>query len=178
MNQHAEQSIDAYLDAETLPVPHALLVEGAWGSGKTYYLAEIYQKRRANRLAHERKASAPLLIVSLFGATSAEEAQLRIYRSANPAEAAIGNLVGEVAKSVGEFFNVKDAAKSVVGKMGSLAATRLNDYVLVLDDLERIEPDAFGEIMGLVNKFVAENGRRVILVTDETKLRQLQPGNF
>jgi hypothetical protein len=43
----------------------------------------------------------------------------------------------------------------------------------VFDDLERVEPEAFGEVMGLVNSLISEHGRRVILVADEKKIEKL-----
>lgn len=166
-NDHVSVAIDAYLDARVLPVPHAILITGAWGSGKTHFLKEIYEP---NRLRARKKLGlhhTPFLFVSLFGATSAAEVELRIYKTANPGEAIVGAVAGTVALGIAEFFRVKDAAKGAVDKLGKRAIKRLNDYIFVFDDLERVEPDAFLEIMALVNSFVADHDKRVILVADE-----------
>ncbi|MDO5895664.1 P-loop NTPase fold protein [Agrobacterium sp. Azo12] len=170
INDHAAKVLDAYLDAEQLSVPHAVLIEGRWGSGKTYFLQNVYEPARKERMRTERRHHTPFLFVSLFGANSASDVEMRIYKAACPGEAVAGAIAGTIALGIGEFFRVKDAAKGTVDKLGKKAIRRLSDYVFVFDDLERIEKQAFGEVMGLINSFIAEHGRRVILVTDEKKL--------
>lgn len=176
MNEHASKVLDNYLDTENMPVPHAILIEGKWGSGKTYFLQNVYEPARKKRLNNDRLHHVPFLFISLFGATSASDVELRIYKSACPAEAIAGSIAGTIALGIGEFFQVKETAKGALDKLGKKAIRRLNDFVFVFDDLERVENDAFGEIMGLINSLVAEHGRRVILVTDEEKLKALVGG--
>jgi hypothetical protein len=173
MNEHATQVLDAYLDANKLAVPHAVLIEGRWGSGKTHFLEKVYEPSRIQRMHSERRRHVPFLFVSLFGATSASDVEMRIYKTANPGEAIAGSLAGTFALGIGEFLRVKDTTKGVVDRLGKKAIKRLNEYVFVFDDLERVEKAAFGEVMGLVNALVAEHGRRVLLVTDEDKLKEL-----
>lgn len=173
MNEHATQVLDAYLDANKLAVPHAVLIEGRWGSGKTHFLEKVYEPSRIQRMHAERRRHVPFLFVSLFGATSASDVEMRIYKTANPGEAIAGSLAGTFALGIGEFFRVKDTTKGVVDRLGKKAIKRLNEYVFVFDDLERVEKAAFGEVMGLVNALIAEHGRRVLLVTDEDKLKEL-----
>lgn len=173
MNESAAKVLDSYLDTETLPVPHAILITGKWGSGKTYFLQNTYEPERQRRMNFERRHHVPFLFVSLFGARSASDVELRIYKAACPGEAVAGAIAGTVALGVGEFFRVKDTAKGVVDKFGKKAIKRLNDYVFVLDDLERVERDAFGEILGLVNSLVADHSKRVILVADEDRLKEI-----
>lgn len=175
MNEHAIEIIDAYLEAEGFAVAHALLITGRWGSGKTYFLDKIYTSHRRPRLVERRGVNVPFLFVSLFGATSASDVEMRMYKTANPAEAVAGSVTGALALGIGEFFRMKETTKGVVDKLGKKAIKRLNEYVFVFDDLERVEPAAFGEVMGLINSLVAEHGRKVLLVTDEDKLKSLIP---
>jgi|GEM_PF-3584004 len=170
INDHATKVLDAYLDTEQLSVPHAVLIEGHWGSGKTYFLQNVYEPARRERMRTERRYHTPFLFVSLFGASSASDVEMRIYKAACPGEAVAGAIAGTITLGIGEFFRVKDAAKGTVDKLGKKAIRRLSEYVFVFDDLERVEKHAFGEVMGLINSFIAEHGRRVILVTDEKKL--------
>jgi hypothetical protein len=174
MNENATAVLDAYLDARELSVPHAILLTGPWGSGKTYFLQKIYEPQREERHRLNRVRHAPFLFVSLFGAASAAEVEMRIYKAACPGEAVVGGLAGTISLGIGEFLRVKDTAKVVTGKITEKAIKRLGEFVFVLDDLERVEPDAFGEVIGLINSFVALHERRVILVTDEDKLFELQ----
>jgi hypothetical protein len=43
-----------------------------------------------------------------------------------------------------------------------ISGDRFTSFVFVFDDLERVEPNALGEVMGLVNSLISEHGRRVI----------------
>lgn len=178
MNEHATEALDAYLDAGKLPVPHAVLIEGRWGSGKTFFLKEVYEPDRIMRMNAERRHHTPFLFVSLFGATSAADVEMRIYKAACPAEAIAGAIAGTIALGIGEFFRVKDATKGAVDKFGKKAMKRLNDFVFVFDDVERVEKQAFGEVMGFINSLVAEHSRRVLLVADENKLKELVGGEI
>ncbi|TAY31730.1 hypothetical protein ELH93_03405 [Rhizobium leguminosarum] len=172
-NEHATSVIDAYLEADSLPVPHAILVGGPWGSGKTYFLEEIYEPRR-QKLAREKGFyRTPFLFVSLFGATSAAEVESRMHRAASPGEVAIGKVAGTAVTGVGEAFKVKGAVNTTLDWIAKKASRRHVDYILIFDDLERVEEGALGEIMGLVNSFITTHKRRVILVGDEAKLLQI-----
>ncbi|PYE96614.1 KAP-like P-loop domain-containing protein [Rhizobium sp. PP-F2F-G38] len=172
MNENATKVIDAYLDATTLAVPHAILVEGPWGSGKTHFLEKIYEPSRKKERSKQRLYHTPFLFVSLFGANSAADVEMRIYKAACPAEAVAGSIAGTLALGIGEFFRVKDTAKTAVEKIAKKATKRLQDFIFVFDDLERVEPNAFGEVMGLITSFVAQYERRVIVVADEQKLNE------
>lgn len=178
MNDHAIRVLDAYLCSTELAVPHAVLIEGSWGSGKTHFLQHVYEPRRKAEMLAKRQHHVPFLFVSLFGATSASDVELRIYKTACPGEAVAGSIAGTIALGIGEFFRVKEAAKGAVDKLGKKAIKRLNDYVFVFDDLERLEKEAFAEVMGLINSLVADHGRRVLLVADEEKLKKLVGGDF
>jgi len=172
-NEHATAVIDAYLEADSLPVPHAILVEGPWGSGKTYFLEEIYEPGRQNLAKKKGYYRTPFLFVSLFGATSAAEVEKRIHRAASPHEVAIGKAAGTVVTGVGEALRVKDAVKTALDWVAKKASRRHVDYILIFDDLERVEEGALGEIMGLVNSLITTHKRRVILVGDEAKLLEI-----
>ncbi len=172
-NELATAVIDAYLDADHLPVPHAVLVEGPWGSGKTYFLEEIYEPRRQKLAKENRFYRTPFLFVSLFGATSAAEVERRIHRAASPSEVAIGKAARTAVTGVGEVFRVKDAVIATLDWIAKKASRRHVDYIMIFDDLERVEEGAIGEIMGLVNSLITTHNRRVILVGDEAKLLEI-----
>jgi hypothetical protein len=178
MNEHATKVLDAYLDADSFSVPHAILIEGRWGSGKTHFLQNVYEPARVERMKAGRLHHVPFLFVSLFGATSANDVEMRIYKTACPGEAIAGAIAGTIALGIGEFLRLKDTTKGTLDKLGKKAIKRLNDFVFVFDDLERVEKQAFGEVMGLVNSLIADHGRRVVLVTDEDKLKELVDGEI
>ncbi len=75
---------------------------------------------------------------------------MRIYKAACPQEAVAGSIAGTIAMGIGEFFQVKDTTKVVLDKAAKKAIRRLNDFVFVLDDFERIDPSAINEILALI----------------------------
>ncbi|WP_428032801.1 P-loop NTPase fold protein [Ancylobacter sp.] len=173
MNEHATAVIDAYLEADAHPVPHAILVEGPWGSGKTYFLEKIYEPNRQEQAKAKRFHPMPFLFVSLFGAKSAADVEKRMHRAASPGEVAVGKFIGTIISGTLELFKIKDATKTSFDAIAKRAASRHVDYILVFDDLERVEEGAFGEIMGIVNSLITTDNRRVILVGDEKKLLEI-----
>ncbi|WP_245296686.1 hypothetical protein [Rhizobium bangladeshense] len=72
---------------------------------------------------------------------------MRIYKTASPGEAVAGGIAGTIAIGIGEIFRLKDATTTPLEKFGENAIERLRDYVFVVDDLERVERQAFGEVM-------------------------------
>lgn len=175
-NDLAASVIDTYLEVEKLPVPHAILVEGAWGVGKTYFLEEIYEPRRQKVALDKGVYRTPFLFVSLFGATSAADVEMRMHRAASPGEVIVGAVAGTAVTAVGEFFQIKDAVSRFLGWTRRMAGRRHHDYILVFDDLERAEVGSLSEIMGLVNSLITTHKRRVILVGDEVKLCAIHKG--
>ncbi|MFB8343288.1 P-loop NTPase fold protein [Brucella cytisi] len=172
-NEHATAVIDTYLETEHLPVPHAILLEGPWGCGKTYFLEEIYQPRRQALAKEKHFYKTPFLFVSLFGATSAADVEKRMHRAASPSEVAIGKAAGTAVKGVGEALRVKEFVTTTLDWIAKKASRRHVEYILVFDDLERVEEGSLGEIMGLVNSLITTHKRRVILVGDEAKLLKI-----
>jgi hypothetical protein len=172
-NENATAVIDAYLEADVHPVPHAILVEGPWGSGKTYFLEKIYEPNRQATAKASRLHSTPFLVVSLFGAKTAADVEKRMHRAASPVEVAVGKTVGITFSGILEFFKIKVTTKTTFDAIEKRAARRHFDYIFVFDDLERVERGALGEIMGLVNSLITVEERRVILVGDEAKLLEI-----
>lgn len=172
-NEHATAVIDAYLDADVHPVTHAILVEGPWGSGKTYFLEKIYEPDRQAKAKARGFYKTPFLFVSLFGVKTAADVEKRMHRAASPGEVAVGRTIGTIVSGGLEFLKIKDATKTTFDAIEKRAARRHVDYILVFDDLERVEAGALGEIMGLVNSLITMGQRRVILVGDEAKLLEI-----
>ncbi len=61
MNEHATKVLNAYLDADTLSVPH-VFIEGRWG-GKTYFLQNVYEPARIKRMNAAGRHHTPFLFV-------------------------------------------------------------------------------------------------------------------
>ena len=153
--------LKAYLDYyKSLERPgFAVLVTGAWGSGKTFQVDAALKSDEYHN-------------ISLFGLSTASE----IYGAV-------------LAKAFPEIANRKTLAKKLDGKnigafgvnlpMGSIAAAALdafaqervdNTKVIVFDDLERWAVDNFKVLLGAINYYVEHHGCHVVIIANDEKI--------
>jgi hypothetical protein len=162
--------VNRYLSSE---IPYALLIDGKWGSGKTWYLKNKF----------EDDFSRKIIFTSANGITSMDDLTQQIlyrklYLSSNlvsdPKAKLAYSLVKEVGKSIlNKYtgFNVDDFSTLNVN-LNDFASISDNE-VLIIDDIERMSGDLIEELLGFVSKnFTEENGFKVILVADEIKLTE------
>ena len=171
----------------------AIMLTGAWGSGKSYYIQNVLTKE-LNKCNHD------VAIVSLYGLKTIADLNKSIYLelrakktlkklaskkknketkknnklfnwlSKHGKEAASGTaLVGKtIIKGVAGFFNVPvEFSDKDLEKL--YTSINLNDKLIVLEDLERSGIDII-EIMGYVNNLVEQDGVKVLLVANENEI--------
>lgn len=151
---------------------YAILIDGDWGSGKTYFVKE--------ELIQELNKTA--IYVSLYGISKLEEVDKQIYNCIIK-EFAEGN---ETGKKISDFFEtktgktIKQVAKVVSDVVGvpkidinSFISIYedLNKYVLIFDDLERCKIEA-NEILGYINNFVEHKGCRCIIIANQKEMNK------
>ena len=183
--------LEPYLKAES--PEYAIMINGEWGSGKTYYIRnQILQD-----MANEEEEAQPLKILyaSANGVKSIEElmfqikweklsGHLKTMRHVGKwGEVILKNLpVGLIANSIvpgtGEFIS---KFKSFLGGMINDTKSKIsfqdlvnfdNDDIIIIDDLERVHNDC--DLIGLLGEintaFVEHNRVKTILVCDEGQL--------
>ena len=171
----------------------AIMLTGAWGCGKSYYIQNVLTKE-LNKCNHD------VAIVSLYGLKTIAELNKSIYlelrakralkklaskkknketKKSNKLfnwikkhgkEAASGTaLVGKtIIKGVAGFFNVPvEFSDKDLEKL--YTSINLNGKLIVLEDLERSSIDII-EIMGYVNNLVEQDGVKVLLVANESEI--------
>ena len=171
----------------------AIMLTGAWGCGKSYYIQNVLTKE-LNKCNHD------VAIVSLYGLKTIAELNKSIYlelrakralkklaskkknketKKSNKLfnwikkhgkEAASGTaLVGKtIIKGVAGFFNVPvEFSDKDLEKL--YTSINLNGKLIVLEDLERSGIDII-EIMGYVNNLVEQDGVKVLLVANESEI--------
>lgn len=171
----------------------AIMLTGAWGSGKSYYIQNVLTKE-LNKCNHD------VAIVSLYGLKTIADLNKSIYLelrakktlkklaskkknketkknnklfnwlSKHGKEAASGTaLVGKtIIKGVAGFFNVPvEFSDKDLEKL--YTSINLNGKLIVLEDLERSGIDII-EIMGYVNNLVEQDGVKVLLVANENEI--------
>lgn len=169
-NKHIEDYLNEYLRIEK--PGFAVLIKGAWGSGKTYFVKNYIE----HQLKPNNKELKPIYI-SLFGVSSKEEIDSRIYEAVhNLINKPVSKLAFGVAKTATLIgCNIlggaaaQEAASRIIGeskKNGKFLKECKDNYVLFFDDCERASVDLV-ELFGFVNPFVEDDGLHCILIADE-----------
>lgn len=173
MNEEILKYLDYYADLSVSP-SFAVLLDGAWGSGKTF-LAERWKKR----LVENRRR---VLYVSTYGFRSVSEIDAAIFAALHPfLSNSKAKFVGRILAGAVKFTtNVDlgmtgpDESKATIS-VPKIDLEKLDvnsvDSILIFDDLERsqIDPKA---LFGYLNYFVEQLGLKVLLIADEAHLRE------
>lgn len=146
------------------------MLEGAWGSGKSFFVDNYLKDRLSKARVKDPKAKEEIRL-SLFGVSDLGEITSQIFAKAHP------RLSGKTAK----FVNV--IASKAVSAFGVSADPKenaqllqdtllnLEGRVLVFDDFERC-PMPVIEVMGYINRFVEQDKLKVIVIASEDDIDQ------
>ncbi|MCR9196988.1 MAG: KAP family NTPase, partial [Hyphomonas sp.] len=141
---------------------YAVLVTGAFGSGKTHQVQRALPET-------ER------IYVSLFGVRSVEQLHAEVVAAANPSLEKIAKAAeqaGAAAKNLGGMFAIGAAASPVVSAM--LRREVRPDRVLIFDDLERSSLDP-KDRLGAINQYVEHRGFRVVVIAHDEAIAEKDP---
>lgn len=146
-------AIETYLNNEKSD--YAIMVSGAWGSGKTYCWRNTIKGLILD------KGFRPIYI-SLIGVKSEDVLRQNIYEKINP------------------FY--RSSKKTEISYEAEMMERRINkdvsdipnipkNIVFCFDDLERINPEFFETAMGYLNTFIEHNNNKCIFLCNETVLK-------
>lgn len=139
---------------------YAVLIDGDWGSGKSYFIKEY--------LIPNIKDEREVIYISLYGIKSTEDISNQIYinllnikeEGKKIVQAGV-KVFADILRSKGiDIQKYKDDVASFID---------LSKYILVFDDLERCNCD-INEVLGYINNFVEHDGVKVILVANEKEI--------
>ena len=170
------------------PTSYAVMISGAWGSGKTFYWKNRLKNVVANTLLPDalssecdengqRKKYKPVY-VSLYGVKSIEALNKKLFFAKYQEYAMLDSqtfkLIGEAAKSVMSVVeSVGPLGKFITNiRMPSVDYGKMLDFkdtVLCFDDFERSEL-ALEEIMSYINNFVEADGTKTIIMSNEKEV--------
>ncbi|MGG0704843.1 P-loop NTPase fold protein [Bacillus paramobilis] len=183
--QYIVDSILDYIDRDK--TNHAILLNGKWGSGKTYFWENVLKEKieakekqnkgiwRFKKEVDVKKRNA--IYVSLYGVNSIEEINKKIFlgkweKLQKITGSKIGGGVSEIAKAMlGSVKNMElPYIKGIeVPNIDFGQFLNFTDTVLCFDDLERASID-INEILGYINNFVEHDGVKVILIANENEI--------
>lgn len=179
---------------------YAIVMNGEWGCGKTYFIYSIIQELEKQELGkQESNSDIEIVYVSLFGTSSIEDFYKRIYWALHKFRDDILNksLAGKIF-SVMNFhldlgilkFGIQDGSPEIgINAPGINASSNLNinnkdaealekivcgekRRLYIFDDIERI---SFGnvnvkEIFGAITNLIDQDKAKVLLICNEEKL--------
>ena len=160
----ARAYLDYYLDRPGNP-DFAVMLEGPWGSGKSFFIEQYFSARLAAARANDPAAKEEIR-VSLFGVSDLSEVSSLIFAKAHPwlsgKTAKVANTVlSKAITYLGVATDPKENQKLLQDTMLSLEGR-----VLIFDDLERC-PMSVVEVMGFINRFVEQDKIKVVVVASE-----------
>lgn len=163
-NCHIYDFLDYYISL-TNP-EYAVLIDGCWGSGKTWLIRDFFSGRDPESQNH--------IYVSLYGMKATDEIDRAFFVQLHPKLASkgvtvAGKLVGGVLKMGSDLILKTKPDTDGVGDILQSWLTDTEGRVLVFDDLERCEMP-IKETLGYINSFVEHGGYRCILLANENEI--------
>lgn len=180
-----KKEIMRYLDDQNYN--YAILIDGEWGSGKTYFIT--HELKDAIEEFEKNGRKRVLKYISLYGCKSVEEIEENVIWSI--IDKKFLELKNKVQNTLpitayGEKQeNVRNAVLSTTKKIfGTIIQKfdlgyksyeyiedyiRLDQYIFVFDDLERSNCQ-INELLGYINGLVEHEGVKIILVANEKEI--------
>ena len=158
---------------------YAVMIDGAWGSGKTYFVKHVLLKKIES---NEKR----VLYVSLYGISNIQELGKKLY---------LDYLLKDKSKLVMEHTElvenvigtIIDIGSPFMGKLGDIDIKErkiknivqnavkhicpMKNCVLIFDDLERCDC-SIQDILGYINGFVEQAGMKVIIIANQEEFRK------
>lgn len=156
---------------------YAIMINGVWGSGKTYYWNHVLKKEIENINIGETKYK--VIYVSLYGVNSLDEISKSLFVQVfsgkhdflkQLASNKIGNAIPEVGKlimnSAGLFGLSLGENEIDLSKFTSFDKT-----VLCFDDLERVNIEV-STVLGFINNLVEHDYIKTIIISNEKEIAE------
>ncbi len=157
---------------EDTSFPQILLIDGAWGSGKTYYV-----KNELIDILKEKFEELDVYYFSLYGIYSIEDFKNKVIslKLTNTEDSSlIEKNIFKIADSLGSNLGEKGVGGILNGISGALkykVYSGFDSSILILDDLERISDDfLIKNILGECLNLVESNKIKVIIIANEKEL--------
>lgn len=176
-----EEELNDYL--YNVNIKYAVLLNGSWGSGKTYYIKKYIEKLEREFDESKKNKSKKLkkpIYISLYGINSVSEIKNKILLSLIKSKKVKQLLpLLDVGLEVGsDFISDITFIKNPDNKLGKILQTlyRIDNLIIVFDDLERCNIN-INSVLGYINELVEHNDIKVIIVADETKIGKVNYEN-
>lgn len=161
-------------------LPPMVMLDGKWGSGKTYFIKNYYNKN--NTEADSSKlGDKKTIFFSLYGINSLDDFKDKLLSFSLIERGDGGKIITHTKSLLSSISNSlgpeTTGALSVVGSLaGAFKHSYLNDIsnvILILDDLERLEDSKLqGQILGECLELAEEKGFYVLVLANSEKITE------
>ncbi len=154
--------IKEYLEKTT--IDSAIMINGDWGSGKTYYVHNELQ----NYI--EKDLGTRCIYISLYGVSQKSDISKEIFLRALPLKKRIlPDMLKNYGTEIGKIFLDKYNIK--LSSIDYSKFTNIKSSLLIFDDLERSSMNII-ELLGYINKFVEHEHIHTILIANEKVINE------
>lgn len=166
---------------ENPKMQYAILIDGDWGSGKTYFIKTKFVKNNKN-----------IIYIPLNGIKDREDIDKKIYykilENNMPEKITKSKGFSALKKTSGAIFVISNEIIKNVFKIDISGVKNLNaseiislfknisDYVIVFDDLERCEMP-ISETLGYINDYVEHKNVKCVIVANEQEINKINYDN-
>lgn len=171
-NAHIVQYLEYYCNPEN-DFDFAVMVKGAWGSGKTYFI-ERFRNDREGRFPSQK-----ILYVTLNGVSSTDQIDDQLFTQLHPVLGSKeAKVLGAIAKNIlkASFRVDFDSAKDLITLSPGVPDIKLSKYtvrpsetVIIFDDLERCII-SIPAVLGYINTFLEHEKLKVIILSNEDEV--------
>lgn len=160
---------------------YALLLTGKWGCGKTYYIENLIQETKGVKIVY----------YSLNGVTSVSEVLNSILLELVCTETIKKSITAgrKFGGTISDFITEKSDVGKLAIKLGSSAINYFTDkyikslqnqdnkdFVIILDDLERISGNVdITDLLGSIHTKFSLNGIKLIYIADDSEIKDKEP---
>ena len=165
---HIENIIEKYLKKEN--TQSAILINGVWGSGKTFYL-----KSKLKEIIE--KNNLKVMYISLNGMNSIENLDHKLFlqlipklgENQNDMVKNITNISTNIANAATKLFFKTEATDLLKGS--TVKSFNFKKYCICLDDLERCKIP-IDELIGYLSDFTEHKHTKCLILADEVKIKK------
>ncbi|MCD8410863.1 hypothetical protein G1K52_10885 [Tenacibaculum finnmarkense] len=184
MNKHITDYLEYFINLDK--PQFAVMLIGSWGCGKTFFIKSLINKWEKAENSKNKKITFKPIYISLNGVDNTNAINQKIRAKINPflhskgmktAKKVLNGLVKTTLKIDMDLDSNDKSDGNISFKIDELSLLdETNNQIkgkriLIFDDIERckIETD---EIFGYINEFVEHSNCKVILISDEKKIKK------
>lgn len=166
---YMKETILGYLN--DYAIKKAILINGEWGSGKTYYIKKFLDETKNNSVYEKYSKT---IMLSLFGINSIEEIDknLRMKKIISEYSNKTKNKLEFLSKNIKNFIEMLDISSSFkfnidLNNIGNFI--NYNQSLIIFDDLERCSINII-DLIGFINNLVENEECKVIVIANENEI--------